>query len=113
MAAELSHTGRLKGVNQAQQPVVVDCSESAVNAGVESVAHRRLVGVSETRPTIVVDCRQTEPTTDIHLKLHLAGSLSVADQVALAADIFSLLQALSEAERELGGGGLELADQKA
>lgn len=47
------------------------------------------------------------------LKLHLAGTLADADQVALAADIYGLIQALSEAERALGGGGLTLTDQRA
>ncbi|MCI0699938.1 MAG: hypothetical protein L0241_02510, partial [Planctomycetia bacterium] len=36
-----------------------------------------------------------------------------ADQVGLANDILTLLQTISEAERELGGGGLMLADQRA
>jgi hypothetical protein len=47
------------------------------------------------------------------LKLHLRQRLEEADQVVLAADIFALVQALSEADRELGGGGLTLADQRA
>lgn len=112
MANNGSPGKRLAGVNRTRPAVIVDCSESAANAGVTPVARGRLVGTSESRPAVVVDCRRTEPVTDLHLKLHLAGSLSDADQVALAADIFALLQALSEAERELGGGGLELADQR-
>jgi hypothetical protein len=47
------------------------------------------------------------------LKLSLAGTLSDADQVELAKDSVALLQALSDADRELGGGGLLLADQRA
>lgn len=53
------------------------------------------------------------PQPTLVLKVHLVGSLQEADQVALAADIYGLVQALSETERELGGGGLVLADQKA
>lgn len=47
------------------------------------------------------------------LKLYLAGAPGGADPVALAADILSLVQAVSEVERELGGGGLTLSDQHA
>lgn len=53
------------------------------------------------------------PQPTLVLKLHLAGSLSDADQVALTANIYGLVQALSESERELGGGGLALTDRRA
>ena len=53
------------------------------------------------------------PQPTLMLKLHLAGPVPDADQVALAADSYALVQALSDAERELGGGGLTLADQRA
>src|SRR5690242_15310635 len=54
---------------------------------------------------------EQQPT--IVLRLHLRQKLDEADQVALAADILAILQVLSDAERELGGGGLLLSDQRA
>lgn len=47
------------------------------------------------------------------LKLHLREKLPDIDQVVLAANIFALVQAITVADRELGGGGLVLADQQA
>jgi hypothetical protein len=113
MATEKPRSNRLKGLNQAQQPIVVDCSESAVNAGVELKARGRLIGVSESRSAVVVDCQLPTPAAAMLLKLHFAPDLSDEDQVVLAANIFALVQALSVADRDLGGGGLVLADQRA
>jgi hypothetical protein len=47
------------------------------------------------------------------LKLHLDGSCTDADSVAVARAIAEIVEAVSEAERELGGGGLELVGRRA
>jgi hypothetical protein len=61
MAKDEPRPNRLKGLNQVQQPIVVDCSESAMNAGVEPKVRGRLVGMSESRPAVVVDCQRPQP----------------------------------------------------
>jgi hypothetical protein len=53
---------------------------------------------------------EQQPT--LALKLHLLEQPSDIDQVALAASIFALIQALSTVDRELGGGGFILSDQQ-
>lgn len=47
------------------------------------------------------------------LKLHLDGSCTGAEGVTLARAITDVVEAVSEAERALGGAGLALVDQKA
>jgi hypothetical protein len=47
------------------------------------------------------------------LKLHLAGSLTDTDRSALESAVLGVVEAMSEAERALGGGGLMLAAQRA
>jgi hypothetical protein len=53
------------------------------------------------------------PQPTLTLKLYLDGSCTDAERIALAANIYGLIQALSDADRALGGGGLALADQRA
>lgn len=49
---------------------------------------------------------------ELTLKLHFRSPPSGPDAVTLAADVFAILQALSEAERQFGGGGLALVGQR-
>ena len=52
------------------------------------------------------------PPATLVLKLHLAGSLANADRLALAGEIDGLVQAMSDLEREWGGGGLTLVNRR-
>jgi hypothetical protein len=54
---------------------------------------------------------EQQPT--LVLRLLLRHSLDTTDPIALAAEIVALGSALSEMERELGGGGLVMSDERA
>jgi hypothetical protein len=53
---------------------------------------------------------EQQPT--LILRLHLRHSLDATDPVALAGEIVALYHAVSEMERELGGGGLVMSDER-
>jgi hypothetical protein len=54
---------------------------------------------------------EQQPT--LVLRLRLRQTLAKTDPVALAGEIVALYYALSEMERELGGGGLVMSDERA
>ena len=62
--------------------------------------------------SVATDQRALPPPAALTLKLYLGVPQSKADPVVLAADIYGLVQALSETERDLGGGGLTLISRQ-
>lgn len=54
---------------------------------------------------------EQQPT--LVLRFHLRQTLDATEPIALAGEIVALYYALSEIERELGGGGLVMSDERA